>query len=256
MPVIVDRRGGSVELIPALSKKVPVIEDTLDAGDFAFEGWCADGRKLVGIERKKLSDMLDCIMTGRFSGHQLIGMVDTYASRHLILEGKYRADKDTGVLQNWAHTKQNPKGCWMSCQKGSRLFFYKDLSHFLMTIAMKTGTQIWRTNDEHETVQLVADLHSWFEKPWDAHRSHLAIHSPIVARVSGFKKPPMRRMIAKELPAIGWDRSSSVAHGTEKNPSHFETTWDMVHASVTDWEKIEGIGRGIAENIYRKIRTE
>ncbi len=96
--ILVDSRIGSKDLIKPLGSisKLAVLE----FADAMFVGG-GEGNKpvFVGIEIKKIKDALSCIMSGRFAGHQLVGLVKEYDVRYLIIEGWYRADR---------------KGCWKS----------------------------------------------------------------------------------------------------------------------------------------------
>jgi len=246
--IIVDPRRGSGELFAALSKKTECALDTLDAGDFSFEGYTESGRGLVGIELKKVSEFLDSMLTGRFSGSQLLGMTDVFHSLHLIVEGLWRPQAGTGLLETWGNGKNG--GQWWVAKKGNRTLFYKEMSHFLMTLKMKTPLHVWRSSSQGETVQLIADLYSWFEKPWNAHTSHLTLYSgPKPGQRATFRKPPLRRLVACELPGISFQRSQALQ---EK----FPTTLELINASKDELMEVDGIGPDTAEKVFNRIREE
>ena len=76
--VSVDDRMGSGEVAPILrGLHVPVKVERMDSADFAFEGNGPKGRCLVGIERKKVKELIQSIESGRFEGEQLPKMVKT-----------------------------------------------------------------------------------------------------------------------------------------------------------------------------------
>lgn len=244
--ILLDQRRGSGELFEHLSRKVPCQLEILPAGDFAFEGLTEAGRQMVGVERKRIGDMLDSIVTGRFSGFQLIEMVDYYTELHLVVEGLWRPNRDTGLLEIYR------QGGWGPTSKGNRTFMYADLQNFLTTISLKTPVRVWRTTNGLETVEVVADLFHWHEKPWDKHTSHLQLHRTAKpGERASFRKPSLRRRIANELPHIGWERSKAV-EDTFVNDEEFISF--LASANADDWMGIDGIGKGIAESIVRVLR--
>src|SRR5574341_487369 len=76
----IDPRAGSDKLIPRLQAlHVPVSKTQLEYGDIHWLGRGEDDRPIpIGIEYKTITDVLDCIKTGRFAGRQLEGMQDAY----------------------------------------------------------------------------------------------------------------------------------------------------------------------------------
>ncbi len=56
----------------------------------------------------------------------------------------------------------------------------------------------------------------------------------------------MLRRVAKELPGIGWERSLAV----EK---HFVSVLAMMLAKSPEWEKVDGIGKTLAQKIVKAI---
>ena len=55
------------------------------------------------------------------------------------------------------------------------------------------------------------------------------------------------RMVAKELPGIGWGRSQDVDKA-------FRSVREMVAADEKTWLGIPGIGKGIAGKVVRALR--
>ena len=89
--ILVDTRAGSNELIePLLKAGLPVEEATLEFGDLAFLGRGEGGKKLtIGIEHKKMGDLVQSMTGGRLAGHQLPGMLGMYDRCWLIAEGDW-----------------------------------------------------------------------------------------------------------------------------------------------------------------------
>src|SRR6185436_13726160 len=96
----VDYRVGSVELVKYLKELgVPVEVANLAFGDMEFLGNGSGGPVGVGIERKTLGDFVSSVWTGRLHSHQIPGLVSRYHHVWIVLEGMWRPDSSTGILQ-------------------------------------------------------------------------------------------------------------------------------------------------------------
>ena len=169
---------------------------------------------LVGVERKSLGDLLNSITSGRFSGHQLPGLLNSYGVIYLLVEGIYRPG-NTGLLE----TRQG-KG-WEPIDRGRR-WMYADLECWLTTMEQKCGIRIRRSPGPVETAAILLSLHRWWtSKDYEDHRAHLTLHRP--PEVALLRKSSLVRTIAAELPGIGWTKSGLV----EKK---FQSVIDMVEA--------------------------
>jgi ERCC4-type nuclease len=105
--------------------------------------------------------------------------------------------------------------------------------------------RVRRSRDRIESARIVADLAGWWNKPWDSHRSHVAMHDG----VSGpLVKASLARRIGACLPGVGFVRSAAVAQ-------ELPTVEAMCEASVARWAEIDGIGKTMARRIYDAIRT-
>jgi ERCC4-type nuclease len=244
--LFVDSRVGSQDLAPVLrSLGLSVDLTTLDFGDVAFIGNGPDDTPVpVGLELKKLNDILQCITTGRFAGHQLPGLIQTYDQVWLIIEGLWRANPKDGVLETRAG------GEWRAVNLGSRTWMYRDFESFLTTMEMKGGIRIRRTNDRHETARTVAGLYSWWcNKEFEEHRSHLALSRAHQMRDSALLVPPsLRYRVAAELPGLGTMKAGMVA-------GHFESVRAMVNADEKEWQSLPGIGKTLAKRIVTEIAS-
>jgi len=242
--ILLDRRIGSSDLYSPLRKlDVPVELVTLDSGDAAWLGRGPEEAPVpVGIEIKRVSDLISSITSGRLSGHQLPKLIREYQHAWLIVEGRYRASAE-GVLET-------PQGATWAPHMGSRgsgqAFTYRELEAFLTTLEMRAGLHLRRTFDRTETAVLLATLYQWWTgKAWHEHRAHLALHSPV--RDAGLLyKPSLRRRIAAELPGIGISKSGAVA-------DHFPTVRALVDASPEEWTAIPGIGKTLATRITEAL---
>lgn len=246
--VTVDDRAGSIDLaVPLRSRGLPVKVERMEYGDVAFVGNGPEGCPvLVGIEHKQVSDILKCIVDGRFAGHQLPGLVAAYNHVWLVIEGGVRQDYRNGMLQ-----VPGGKGGWYPAEIGRRRFMGKELDNFLTTVEMKAGVHVVRTLSQTESADKISNLYKWWTaKEWEEHRSHLAFDEAAEASRRATLVPPnVVRRIAKELPGIGWEKSINVA-------AHFGSVVAMVAADKEDWMKIPGIGKGLAAKIVEAIEKQ
>lgn len=240
-----DRRIGSEHLQSPLERLgIPVELITMNFADAAFLGHGAEGENSVslGIEIKKIRDLLNSIQDGRLSGHQLPGLLRSYDAVWLIIEGLWRPSPTDGLLELYV------RGKWEALALGRRQYLYKEASNYLTTLEMKAGIRIRRTANGEETAHVIADLYRWWnDKAWEQHRSHLSLHRHVEHAL--LVSPPLRRRIAAELPGIGQDRSGAVA-------GHFKTTREMLAAGVPEWRAIKGIGGTLAKRITEAIDRE
>lgn len=228
--ILVDPRAGSADYVPLLRNLgAPVDVVTLEFGDAA---WYASDRA-IGVELKKLGDVLNCITTGRFSGHQLPGLARTYDEAWLVIEGFWRPGSD-GVLETWK------RGRWEPVQLGKRRWMFRDFDAFLNTVEVKGGVRVKRTTTPEETARVVYGLYDWWQD-YDGHRSHLALNR--AGRDSAlFIRPTFARRVASELPGVGFERSADVAIA-------FPTVRRMLAATPKEWAAVKGIGKKLAKSI-------
>ncbi|MBV9082012.1 MAG: hypothetical protein JOZ62_05000, partial [Acidobacteriaceae bacterium] len=70
----------------------------LDFADLAFEGIGPGNHPvMVGIERKHMGDLAQCVIDRRLSGHQLKGMAEMYDYCYLLIEDQWRPDQSGGI---------------------------------------------------------------------------------------------------------------------------------------------------------------
>lgn len=228
--ILLDPRAGSEGYFePLRSLGAPVEMCSMEFGDAAFYG----SDRAIGIELKKLHDILNCIVTGRFSGHQLPGMARTYDEVYLIIEGLWRPNPQDGVLEVF-------RGGWVPVKTGKRSWMFRDFQNFLLTTEVKGGARVMRAGSEDETARIVYALYQWWQDV-DSHRSHLALNRA-GRDVALFTKPTFARRVASELPGIGYDRSGMLSGA-------FPTVRQMVGATEKDWVKLPGIGKTLAKQI-------
>ncbi len=238
--IFVDDRQGSGEVAPILrGLRVPVEVKRMDSADFAFEGNGPHGKCMVGIERKKVREMLREIELGRFEGEQLPKMVRTYEHCWLILEGVWRPNPQSGVLE------EGVSGGWREVMMGTRGFAYCQLDNFLTSLQSRVHLMVKYAGTVEETAHLVKGMWNWYRKPWDSHKSGLVIYTP-PPPAAMFFKPNLVRRTAAQLEGIGWEKSAAVA-------AKFATVLDMVVATEREWQTIPGIGKGLAAKAVQQL---
>ena len=245
-----DPRGGSGDLLP-LFPPGTAQHARLEYGDAAFVGNGTDDTPiLVGIEIKRLNDVLQCIGNGRFIGHQLPGLVNSFNAQYLIVEGAYRRGRDGELMIPRNHS-------WMPVTLGRRGFLYRDFEGWLTTIETMSGVRVRRTDGRRETVSTIMDLHHWWtEKEYDRHRGLCQFDNS--QDFAPMLKPGLVRRVAAQLPGISWVRSHHVA-------AEFGSVLEMALAGERDWAAIkwktpegrnQGLGAVTARKVVAAIRGE
>lgn len=241
-----DDRAGSRELYSALlSTGVGPIElCRLPYGDIEFDGLGPDDMPVtIGIEHKRVDDVLKCIQDGRFAGHQLPGLLSRYDYVWLVVEGGTRPGP-TGALQ-----VEHQSGRWFDAVFGRRTFQCVDFDMWLTGIEVRGGIRIRRTRDQKESASYIAALSRWWQKPFDQHRTHLAFNQSDRPSQVFLQPPNIVRRMAKELPGIGWERSGAIA-------DVFVDPVAMVAATEEEWSGIDGIGRTTAKKIMKELGSD
>lgn len=238
--LFVDYRAGSHELVePLQAAGLPVEETTLEAGDVAFEGRGAGGAPLlIGIEYKKLGELVTSLRDERLQGHQLPAMKQAgYDHTYLFIEGELLYDRQ-GRLQRKSRFKELvPLPGGMGVGELLKRLFVMDLC---------AGLRPWWTVNQRQTVSAIAILYrTWTDVDLDRHKSHLGVYQPpTFIPVSEFRGVVMR------LPGIGHKASLAVEE-------HFGgSLFKAFTARAEEWAEIVTIGdNGKARRIGTKVAT-
>lgn len=248
--VQVDDRIGSKEMAPLLDYVLPTPTKVtrLQSGDFMFaapKGGPGDELALVGIERKRIRDMIQSIMSGRLAGSQLPLMAQQYDFTFLIVEGEYRCNSQTGKLEIL-----NSKRRWQNTIWKRQALDYRSLDAAMNTLRLKTPVQVIKTYSPQHTAMEIFHLWHWFNsKSWSKHKSYVAFPEHANPNVmETFTKASDFRRIVKELPHIGWTRSQAVE-------DLFNGKLDSaLKADVNTWALIDGITVKRALDIVKVLR--
>jgi ERCC4-type nuclease len=235
--IYVDDRVGSRELLPLFHKGAATLTH-LEYADFMLIGH-GDGEDIaIGIERKRIGDFVNSMCSGRFSGRQLIGMMNSYHYLYLIIEGMFRANPQTGLLEVWR------RGGWQEYTAGKRRFMARDIWTFMNTIQVVCGFHCYHTSRDTDTAHYIMALHHWWNKEYAEHRGHLQPHN---GRVVELTKQTLVRKVASCLAGVGWEKSKAI-------DQRFKTVEELVRATPEELMEIEGIGKGLSGSIITQLR--
>lgn len=247
--LVVDPRAGSKTLIKPLRKlAVRVTVETLDYGDVAFWGNGPDGPVQVGIEHKRVEDVLDCIKSGRFASHQLPGLIDNYGVVVLLVQGRFRASADNLLMIEKQPAFRGGAKFWARPHAPrNRPWTYTALSHWLHSIQFQGGIHVAQVEDTAASAMYIRALYSWWTtKEWSEHSTLKVFNESGAVSMT---KPTVAATVAKAVRGIGWDKAHAVGR-------HFGTPEKLTAACVNDWLKIPGIGRELARRAVRAMQVE
>ena len=234
--ILTDDRIGSVEIAPLLQSSLIC---SLEFADFAFPGNGPDGPVNVGIERKSFPDFLQSMVSGRLSGHQLIGLTQQYDWVYILVEGIWRPDRETGILQ---HIGKG--GRWITITQGSRKFMARDVYSFINTMQVICGIIVVTTSNQWETAKWLTACHGWWSRKWNSHRSHQQFQEPIVH--AHLTKPNLVAKVASQFTGIGWDKARRIG-------GYFSNVADFAATTEKELRQIDGIGPKLAKQIMEEI---
>lgn len=234
--IYVDSRTGSKELLHFFPKGTAELTH-LEYADFMFTGHYDDGDIVIGIERKRIGDFVNCMCSGRFSGRQLIGMLNSYHYLYLIIEGVFRANPKDGVLEVYRH------GGWCAYTAGKRGFMARDIWAFMNTVQVMCGLHCYHTNNESDTSYYIRALHHWWTKEYEEHRGHLQPNTGTTVQLS---KHTLVRRVAAQIDGIGWERAREI-------DQHFGSVSELLEATQKELMEIDGIGKKLAGSIVKQL---
>jgi ERCC4-type nuclease len=223
----------------------------LTYADACFEGNGPTGHVTIGVERKKIPDLLTCINDGRFTGHQLVGMKKAYRFVFLIVEGEWKPHDETGVLMQLYESKNGYQ--WGELRPRT---MYSKLRRFLFSVSLGGVVVLYTRNIAHTAFD-ITEIYHWFQKPWRDHRSLLDLHlgsfwlqdgrtDQLMTLPSLTRKPSLVRQWASQLPGVGVKKS-------EDAERVFKTAREMANADELDWMRVPGVGAATAQAIVKKV---
>ncbi len=246
--ILVDSRSGRVEYGGREPQKemlafiqragVKAAISSLEFGDACFEGNGPQGRIMIGVERKTVSDMLSCIEDSRYSAHQRPGMHQMYQQSILIIEGVWKPDVHTGYLMELINTLT-----WRPVRHKTQMARYNTLFRYLLSVQLSGVAVIW-SRDMEQTAFNICETYHWFQKPWDQHTSLLEMQKLNLPALNG--RPSLVQRWAGELDGVGVKHSQDAL-------KIFKTPYDLARSDETEWVKLPGIGAKLALSIIKQI---
>jgi len=237
--ILLDNRVGSKELLPYIQRLGTKVElGHLEYGDAAFEGHGPTGTIAVGVERKTLSDLLNCVDDARYSAHQRPGMLAMYQFNILMVEGIWKPDSTTGYLMECIRTLE-----WRPFRYRTQMVRYSKAFRYLLTLQI-AGTPVIITRDLEHTAYNICECFAYLQKRWEDHTSLLETQKLNMPSLNG--RPSLVRRWASELDGIG------VKHGMEAERL-FRTPYELASSDEGDWIKIPGVGAKLARSVIKQI---
>lgn len=203
---------------------LPTEETILDYGDLFWEGKGAAGTTVtVGIEFKKLGELITSIRDGRLAGHQLPGM-QRYDYRWLLYEGDWRRDDATGLMLEY----KGPKLGWKPLHGKMPA---SEFQKHLMTYLVCGGINAQHTRTRAATLEFIRDGYRWFsDRALDEHASLSQIHTPpSIGTLSPFRKAVCA------WPEIGIKTSRAVEERFQRSIRA------AANASAVEWASIQTV---------------
>lgn len=220
--------------------KVPCETAQLPYGDAMFEGRGPDESTVaVGIERKKLHDMLNCIEDSRYAAHQLPGMKSMYSVSILLIEGHWKPHDPTGYMMEGF----NGGLSWGYLAGRRRATQYAMLYRYLISVQL-AGVIVTYSRDPWHTAYNICEWYHYFQKKWNQHHSLMEMQKLVLPTLSG--RPSLTRKWAACLTDIG----SKLSGDMQKV---FKRPIDLAHASEDELLKVPGVGMKTAKSIVKEI---
>lgn len=218
-PLRVDDRVGSIELAAPLRQRgLPVSVERMEGGDFVWDTE-ADGEPVtVGVERKRLDDVLTCIRSRRWADYQLPAMRKTCGVVVLLIEGIWQEGND-GELLTWR------RGGWDSPASGVRSA--AELRTFALTQTFKAGVHVVFSSTTKTTLDWLASAYAWWTAAggWGRHKSDgggVYLPTPTIGKLRDVGE------LACIIPGLG---PTWAVYAQEE----FSSPWAAMSAGVSRW---------------------
>jgi hypothetical protein len=229
--ILCDNRAGSIELYdPLIAAGLPVELTQMPFGDLAFAGRGAGTPLLIGLEHKKLPDLVQSLADNRLAGHQLLGLVNpaNYDRAYLIIEGEWDADSTGRVCRQLPIKGRRV----VSPLKGAPPAI--ELEKRVLTLAHRGGLHVRWTRSQAETVRFVTALYRWWsDEDLEDHRSHLAIYAPDFDPVLREPLTTFRKGLDGLVDGVGFAMSKAVENAVF-DAALERGSWERLRAMTVD----------------------
>lgn len=235
--ILVDAATGSKELQP-LIRGMGVVCDkvALSYADACFEGNGPNGHISVGVERKTLHDMLNCIDDSRYVSHQRIGMKNMYDVSILIIEG-YWKPHENGMLM-----ESRDGQSWWVCRPHGKPVMYSKLRRYLISVRY-SGVAVNFTRNIWHTAYDICEEFNYHQKPWNKHTSLKEIQKLAIPQLNA--KPSLVHRWANALEGSGIVLNEGAVR-------RFKKPIQLANADETEWIEA-GASVAKAQSIVRQI---
>lgn len=238
--IVVDDRIGSIELRPLIIQQgVECDKYHFPYGDAIFQGNGPTGPISIAFERKKLSDIFNCIKDGRYSGHQAIGLHNYYDLAFFILEGNWRPSKNGWILEGYEDELGRTHWKYFN----NRKIPYGVLQNAMTSIAM-SGVVTTYSLDINHTVRNIISTFKYFQKKWNDHDMLKKFHRLNIPTLQ--EKPSLVQEWASKLEGIGVKKNEAAR-------LVFKSGYDLATADETDWMRVDGVTPRLARSIIKEI---
>lgn len=239
----IDDRIGAKEL--ATEVQTPCTVKRLDYADIMFLGNGPTGKVSIGIERKRFRDLMNSMQTGRLSGHQLIGLKNSYDFVFLLVEGVFKIGKD-GYLRR-------PKGqSWVVEQLGDRPLPSSYMYNYLLELSIFAQVIVVFQFNIQCSALWIDGAYSWFQRPWESHHAHAQFEIDTGKEPSTFeeiqRKPKLLVRMIKEIEGVGWTKAKALGR-------KYSDVVTMAFEEPKELMKVKGIGKELAARIGKALRT-
>jgi ERCC4-type nuclease len=238
--ILADEHKNEADVISILKGIVPAgipIVISRIPSDYIFYGEGNSGQPLtIGIERKKTSDILQCVVSTNRVVEQVRKAKEWGVNvQYLFIESSIRPSPKNGCVQQLrgnAWRDVPPRTAWGR------------LANYLETLDTKLGVKVRHTDSARGTAQTIYDLWRWWQRAPEQHGVWADNYKPLDL---GRRASLFRRMLG-EVAGVGRQRAIDAE-------IHFEgyRLLSVLAMSEEQWERVPGIGSTTAFAIREQL---
>ena len=261
--IFIDNRAGSAALVdhPPLDNATVAQLTHLDSADAMFVGNGPDGNLLIGVEVKRIDELISAQQTGRLTT-QVERMTEAYGRNYLIYYGESSIDHEDYLMVDPFTSIRHPHiyvsfGAPIDDASGTgRKVPFTYLFNLLSDLD-ESGIRCVHCNTYADVATYIGRLHRSWTKPWAA-RTYLRTvdnsqPKPLIPRYAANKIEHERIKlfvaVASHLPGMGYVRALAVA-------KHFPSMRALFNASVMQLMSVDGIGKTGAKRLRAAMNAE
>jgi ERCC4-type nuclease len=240
--IYIDTAEGSRELYQSFK---PHEAELINLGfaDIAFEGNTANGSGVIGIEYKKVNELVGSILSERLVCEQIPKLCQAVDVAYLLIEGYVRKDYRSSTLITLFGKTWQP-------YKYSSMVDYDRIYGTLLTMTEKCGVRVLFAGNKHDTVTQLRSLARWWSRSWKAHNSNIGFYMGISGRQYG--RVSLATKYATQLPGIGEEKAKWIGEywGLKK----FNEVVESLDRKA--WEQVPGISERTSLRIINYLKGE